>query len=99
MKFFVVFALFVAAAQAEPFFMEPGLVNAETHDEFLKEIATLTPTGGKVNEKIASGTEAKKGEFPDFCYLSIGFYEKTKSCGCWIYAQQWVVTSARCVVE
>lgn len=96
MKFFVVFALFIVAAQATPFYMPPGLINAETQEEYLKELET---SGAKIGEKIASGSEAKKGEFPEFCYLSTQFYEKSMSCGCWIYNKQHVVTSARCVVE
>ena len=82
----------MVAAQATPYYMPPGLINSETQEEFLKEIET---SGGR----IASGNEAKKGEFPEFCYLSVRFYEKSVSCGCWIYDKQHIVTSARCLVE
>ena len=96
MKFFVIFSLFIVAAQAVPYYMAPGLVTADTQEDFLKELET---SGAKVGNKIASGTEPKKGEYPDFCYLSIKFYEKSMSCGCWIYDKQHVITSARCITE
>lgn len=96
MKFFVVFALFIVAAQAVPYYMPPGLVTADTQEDFLKD---LQSSGAKIGEKIASGSEPKKGEYPDLCYLSIQFYEKTQSCGCWVFDKQYVVTSARCVTE
>lgn len=102
MKFFVVFAfLFVsvlATPSPSPYFIEPNFVNAETQEEYLKEREALA-TEAKVGDRIAGGTEAKKGTVPEFCFLSIGFYEKTKSCGCWVYNNQWVVTAARCVSE
>ena len=96
MKLFVVFALFIVAAQAVPYYMPPGIVTGDDQEDFLKELQT---TGAKIGEKIATGTEPKKGEYPDLCYLSIQFYEKSMSCGCWIYDKQHVVTSARCVIE
>ena len=92
MKFLCVFALLLVAAKATPYYMSPGLINSETQEEFLKELET---PGGR----IASGNEAKKGEFPEFCYLSVRFYEKSVSCGCWIYDKQHVVTTARCIEE
>ena len=89
LKFIVNLALLVVAAQATPYYIPPGFVNAEIQEEFLK----------KSEGKIASGVKAGKGEYPEFCFLSIKFFEKSMSCGCWIYEKQYVVTSARCVVE
>lgn len=49
--------------------------------------------------RIASGIVAKKKENLDFCYLTIKYYEKQKTCGCVIMNHIFVVTSARCLVE
>lgn len=92
MKFLCAFVLFVVAAQATPYYMPPGLINSETQEEYLKELDTSVT-------RIASGNEAKKGEYPEFCYLSIRFFENSVSCGCWIYAKQHVITTGRCVIE
>lgn len=102
MKLFVVFAVLLVSALASPapnpFYVEPGFANADTYEEFLEQ---LKNTGSRVNDdqKIASGTAAKKGEFNDFCYLSISFFQKSQTCGCYIAHPQYVVTSARCVKE
>ena len=49
--------------------------------------------------RIASGEVAKKGEFLDFCHLTVSFVEKQKTCGCAIYDTDLIITSARCVIE
>lgn len=97
MKFVIVLSLFIVASQATPApvldFLKPGEVTADTYEEFNSGFEI----GG--DSRIASGTNAKKGDYPELCYLTIGFFNKMQNCGCWIYAQQYVVTSARCVVE
>jgi hypothetical protein len=49
--------------------------------------------------RIASGNDALAGENLDFCYITIGFFQKTQTCGCTIWWKTWIVTSARCVYE
>lgn len=49
--------------------------------------------------RIASGIVAKKKENLDFCYLTVKFLDKTKTCGCVIMNHIFVATSARCLVE
>jgi secreted trypsin-like serine protease len=66
-------------------YIDPGEVTLENFD-FL-------------DSRIASGIAAKKGENLDFCYLSINFFNKQQSCGCLILSPDYVITSARCVVE
>lgn len=83
MKFLAIFALFFVASEC--------LNTIEIISN------SLAKTGG--NKKTGTGKPAKKGENPDFCYLSIKFYNKKQTCGCWIYDTQYVVTSGRCVVE
>lgn len=111
MKFVFVLSLFFVASLATPApvldFLKPGEVTADNYEEFLAhrkeldQIASLLSGDSRIggNSKIATGSEAKKGEYPEFCYLSIGFFNKLQTCGCWIYDKQYVVTSARCVVE
>lgn len=96
MKLCVFFALLISITQVTPYYMSPGLVTADTQEEFLKELQT---SEAKLGEKIASGTVAKLGEYPELCYLSIKYIEKSALCGCWILTRQRVVTSARCVVQ
>lgn len=66
-------------------FIEPGQIQADKLDY------NLARTSG--------GKPIKKGEFTDFCYLSVFFEQKYKNCGCAIYDNKHVITSARCVVE
>jgi secreted trypsin-like serine protease len=61
-------------------------------DEILSE--SLSRKG-----RIASGSAGKKGENLEFCYLSIGFFQKHQTCGCVIMNEEWVMTSARCAYE
>jgi hypothetical protein len=97
MKFLLVLSLFVATSIALPHTpdLPAGYANADTYDEFLEQVKAANVGGSR----IAGGTAAKKGENPEFCYLNVGFFSKQQVCGCWIYDAQWVVTSARCVVE
>lgn len=66
-------------------YIEPGEIHAEKLDYSLA--------------RTAGGKPIKKGEFTDFCYLSVFFEQKYKNCGCVIYDNKHVITSARCVVE
>lgn len=93
MKFLVILTFLVVAAQSSPYYMPPGFVNVEIQEEFLKN------SEAKAEGKIASGVKAGKGEYPEFCFLSIKFLEDSRSCGCWIYERQYVATSARCVMQ
>lgn len=110
MKFVVVLSFFIVASLATPApvldYLKPGQVTADNYEEFLSqrkeldEIAALLSGESRIgNSKISSGSDAKKGDYPEFCYVSIGFFSKIQVCGCWIYDKQYVVTSARCVVE
>lgn len=83
MKILILNLVFAIATSA--FYTAPGEITAEN----------FSVRSGR----IASGFEAKKGENLDFCYLSIGFFQKSQSCGCMIVNERYVVTSARCVVE
>lgn len=49
--------------------------------------------------RIASGADGKKTENLDFCWMTVNFYEKQKTCGCTILAASYIVTTARCVYE
>lgn len=49
--------------------------------------------------KVLNGVDGKKGENLDFCYMKIGFFQKTQTCGCLIVTPNYVATSARCVYE
>lgn len=66
-------------------YIEPGGIFAEKFDNSLA--------------KTSNGKAIKKGEFTDYCYLSVFFEQKYKNCGCAIYDDKHVITSARCVVE
>lgn len=103
MKILAILSLLIVASQASkspspsPFlnYIEPGAITDEIIEEYLlNEEARI---GG--NSKISTGFVARRGEYPEFCYLSIRFFNKLQTCGCWIYDTQYVVTSARCVVE
>jgi hypothetical protein len=83
MKFFLLFSLTFVAAYG--FYTAPGEINAENFEDF--------------EQRIASGTALKKGLFLDLCYISINFFQKQQTCGCLIFSEQYVVTTARCVVE
>lgn len=102
MKFLLVLPILVTASFALPGapYVPPGWANLDTYDEFLEQVKeAYGETGSKTSEKIAGGTESKKGELPEFCYLNIGFYQKSQICGCFIYDSLHVITSARCVQE
>mgnify|MGYP003546833434 FL=1 len=49
--------------------------------------------------RIVSGADGKKTENLDFCWMTIRYYEKQKTCGCIILAAGYVATTARCVYE
>ena len=49
--------------------------------------------------RIVSGADGKKTENLDFCWMTIRYYEKQKTCGCIIIANDYVATTARCVYE
>lgn len=103
--FLVVFAVFLALASSTPnpkpgpfYYMEPGAVSFDTYELFLDEQKNVI-NRIEDGEKIASGVAAKKGNYPELCYLSIEFYQKQQTCGCYVHDEYHVITSARCVIE
>lgn len=99
MKFIIVLAVIfsVALSSPSPYYLEPGAVTLDTYEEFLKEHEKQISR--VETEKIASGIAAKRGEYPELCYLSIQFFNKQQTCGCFIWDKHHVVTSARCLRE
>lgn len=85
MKFLILNLILAVATSA--FYTAPGEITAENFNVIEKKL------------RIASGFQPKKEDILDFCYLSIGFYQKSSSCGCMIVNERFVATSARCVVE
>lgn len=85
MKFCVLFSIIFGVAFGG--YTKPGEITADNLESF----ATLN--------KITAGTALKKGQFLDFCYISVNFFQKQQTCGCFIYNEQFVATTARCVVE
>lgn len=85
MKFLTILPILVAAAIADPseYLILPGELTIQDN----------------YNSKIASGQPAKKGENLDYVYLTIQFQQKSQTCGGFIFNENYVVTSARCVVE
>lgn len=51
------------------------------------------------DQKISSGAPIKNGEFLDFCYLKIRFVTIEKTCGCTIFEENVIATTARCLYE
>lgn len=98
MKLLIILSALVASVLSTPYYIEPGQVTLDTYEEYLKEQQLLN-TRVESDQKIAAGTAAKKGEYPEFCYISVQFYQKQQSCGCFIWEKQYVVTAARCVVD
>lgn len=49
--------------------------------------------------RIVSGADGKKTENLDFCWMTIRYYQKQKTCGCLIVAPGYIATTARCVYE
>jgi hypothetical protein len=102
MKILIIFSVFFAKVLStpNPYYIEPGKITIDSHEEFLSE-----QENEKLNSKfetegrIALGTPAKKGEFNELCYISVTFFNKQQTCGCFIYDEQNVVTSARCLRE
>lgn len=89
MKSLVILSLLFVAASS--FFTAPGEITGDNFEDINKFLSNLTRT--------ASGVKAKRGENLDFCYLSIRFFQKSQSCGCFVYDANYVATSARCVYE
>lgn len=83
MKFVVLFLTLFSLASASPYKALDGL----NFNSFERQ------------GRIALGDDGKKGENLDFCYITVNFYEKQKTCGCIIATEKWVVTTARCVYE
>lgn len=84
MKRLVVFLVILVEVYGS--YIAPGQITAQKPEGSLSRVA-------------AGGKQVNKGEFLDFCYISVVFAEKYKNCGCVIYDEMHVVTSARCVVE
>jgi hypothetical protein len=84
MSIFMIFCSILISVSA--LYVKPGEV--EITDESFEEL-----------QKIAGGLPSKKGEMLSFCYISVNFFQKQQTCGCLIYNSQYVVTTARCVVE
>lgn len=51
------------------------------------------------SEKIAAGTDFKNGENLDFCYFTVNFYTRFKTCGCLFWKDNFIITSGSCVIE
>lgn len=75
---------------AHGFYTAPGEVTAEAFDD---------ENENDLVSKISNGKPLKRGEFLEFCYLSIQFNNKFQTCGCFIWNKNFVVTTARCVQE
>ena len=89
MKSLVILSLLFVVASS--FYTAPGEITGENFEDINKFLSNLT--------RAASGVKAKNGENLDFCYLSIRFHQKSQSCGCFIYDNNYVATTARCVYE
>lgn len=66
---------------------------------FVCFLALIVATVATRKSRIVMGTAAKKGENLDFCYLKASYYEKQITCGCLVTKENFVATSARCLVE
>lgn len=88
MKFFIVLSIVFATAYG--FYTAPGEVTADVFDEEIDDNQI---------SRISSGQPIKKGEYLDFCYISVQFNNKYQTCGCSIYDNSNIITTARCVHE
>lgn len=87
LKLFLFCASFLVY-NSEPLEFHPGEIFDENSELFASEL-----------NKIAYGIAANPGEVNEFCYLTVRFFNKQQTCGCFLLDRYHVVTSARCLVE
>lgn len=89
LKLFVIFASF-SIIQSYPVYLESTKV--DDHFNFYS-------FESENDEKIPIAKKLKQSEIEDFCYISNIADKEGKNCGCFLFDENHVVTSAKCLME
>lgn len=68
-------------------------------DHFVKSAIPVNNDAEFDESKISSGTQEKKRDNQEMCYMNVTYQQQWQLCGCTLIENQWIVTAKTCVFE